>query len=79
MRCIVSAGVHFWYVLSHQKVYHVYNIVVKLSQRGFYDNALARMEEIEPETLRILRYSQYWTVHLGLLKLRRHLHRLVYS
>ncbi|KAK3172503.1 hypothetical protein OEA41_005825 [Lepraria neglecta] len=46
-----------------------------LSQKGRYEDALARMEEIEEETLGTLRYSQYWTSSLGLLKFRRHLHR----
>ena len=50
---------------------------VQLSQKGRYEDALARMEEIEEETLQTLRYSQYWTSSLGLLKFRRHLHRCV--
>ncbi|KAF6222916.1 hypothetical protein HO133_000967 [Letharia lupina] len=46
-----------------------------LAQRGRYEDALARMEEVDGETLRTLRHSQYWTSNLGLIKLRRHLHR----
>lgn len=52
------------------------NKCLQLSQKGRYEDAIARMEEIDGETLRNLRYSQYWTAQLGLLKLRRHLHRL---
>ncbi|KAK4693972.1 anaphase-promoting complex subunit 5, partial [Lecanoromycetidae sp. Uapishka_2] len=48
-----------------------------LSQKGRYEEAIARMEEVDEETLRPLRYTQYWTANLGLLKLRRHLHRYV--
>jgi len=32
------------------------------------------MEEVDDETLRTLRYQQYWTANMGLLKLRRFLH-----
>lgn len=49
----------------------------QLAQRGRYEDALTRMEEIDKETLRTLKYSQYWTSNLGLIKLRRHLHRFV--
>ena len=49
----------------------------KLALRGQYVDAITRMEEVADGTLRILRHAQYWTAHLGLLKLRRHLHRLV--
>ncbi|KAL9132294.1 MAG: hypothetical protein Q9175_006534 [Cornicularia normoerica] len=46
-----------------------------LAQRGRYEDALTRMEEVDEETLRTLRHYQYWTSNLGLIKLRRHLHR----
>lgn len=46
-----------------------------LAQRGRYEDALTRMDEVDEETLRTLRHSQYWTVNLALIKLRRHLHR----
>lgn len=47
----------------------------QLSQKGRHEDALARMDEIDEETLRNVRYLQYWTAHIGLLKLRRYLHR----
>ena len=50
---------------------------MQLYQRGKYKQALARMEEVDEEILQTLRYSQYWTASLGLLKFRRHLHRYV--
>ena len=34
------------------------------------------MESIEPEMLRTLKYQQYWTVYMGLLKTQHALHRL---
>ncbi|SLM38451.1 Tetratricopeptide-like helical domain [Lasallia pustulata] len=46
-----------------------------LSQRGRYDEAIARMDEIDRDTLRILKHHQYWTVYSGLLKLQRQLHK----
>ncbi|KAL6713553.1 APC5 protein [Lecanora helva] len=46
-----------------------------LSQRGRYEDAIVRMEEIGEENLRTLRYYQYWTAQVGLLKLRRYLHQ----
>lgn len=51
--------------------------IEQLYQKGRYEDAIARMEEVDEETLRTLRYSQYWTANLGLLKLRRYLHRFV--
>ena len=45
--------------------------------RGKFEEALARMEEVDQETLRTLKHYRYWIVSMGLLKLQRHLHRLV--
>lgn len=52
---------------------------MQLLQKGRYEDAIARMEEVDEETLRTLRYSQHWTASLGLLKLRRHLHQYVFK
>ena len=45
-----------------------------LFQKGRYEDAITRMNQVDEETLRTLRYTQYWTANLGLLKMRRHLH-----
>ncbi|KAI4105476.1 MAG: hypothetical protein L6R37_002739 [Teloschistes peruensis] len=42
-----------------------------LARKGKYEEALSCMDEVDPEILRNLRYQQHWTLHLGLLKLRR--------
>ncbi|KAL8953975.1 MAG: hypothetical protein Q9222_000185 [Ikaeria aurantiellina] len=36
---------------------------------------MARMDQIDSEALRTLRYQHYWLTNLGILKLRRHLNR----
>ncbi|MCJ1260973.1 Anaphase-promoting complex subunit 5 [Lobaria immixta] len=46
-----------------------------LAQRGRYYEALDRMNEVDQESLRTLKYYQYWTAYLGMLKLQRHLHK----
>ncbi|KAI4248441.1 MAG: hypothetical protein L6R40_001001 [Gallowayella cf. fulva] len=46
-----------------------------LARRGRYDEAISRLDEVDPEALRTLRYQQFWTTNLGIIKLRRHLHR----
>ncbi|KAL8691630.1 MAG: hypothetical protein Q9218_003185 [Villophora microphyllina] len=47
----------------------------QLARKGRYEEALCRMDEVDPEALRTLKYQQYWTTFLGLLKIRRHLYR----
>ncbi|KAL8661367.1 MAG: hypothetical protein Q9202_005669 [Teloschistes flavicans] len=46
-----------------------------LARKGEYEEALSCMEKVDLEALRTLRHQQYWTLHLGLLKLRRSLYR----
>jgi anaphase-promoting complex subunit 5 len=46
-----------------------------LAQRGRYDQAVTRLNEISSDTLRTLKNQQLWTFFSGLLKLRRQLHR----
>ncbi|KAL8733624.1 MAG: hypothetical protein Q9166_002034 [cf. Caloplaca sp. 2 TL-2023] len=46
-----------------------------LARKGRYEEAISRMEKVDPDALRTLRYQQFWTTNLGILKLRRHLHR----
>ncbi|KAL8659686.1 MAG: hypothetical protein Q9226_000311 [Calogaya cf. arnoldii] len=46
-----------------------------LARKGRWEEAISRMDEVDHEALRTLRYQQFWTTNLGILKLRRHLHR----
>ncbi|KAL8675261.1 MAG: hypothetical protein Q9168_000382 [Polycauliona sp. 1 TL-2023] len=46
-----------------------------LARKGRWEEAISRMDEVDQEALRTLRYQQFWTTNLGILKLRRHLHR----
>ncbi|KAL8681501.1 MAG: hypothetical protein Q9186_002387 [Xanthomendoza sp. 1 TL-2023] len=46
-----------------------------LARKGQYDEAISRMDMVEPEALRTLKYQQFWNTNLGILKLRRHLHK----
>lgn len=48
----------------------------QLAMRGRYEEALARMEDLDQETIRTLKHHQYWIASMGLLKLQRHLHKL---
>ena len=47
----------------------------QLAVGGRYHDALARMECIDPNILRVLKHQQYWGTCMGLLKLQRALHR----
>lgn len=47
----------------------------QLAMKGKYEEALARMEKLDQETLRTLKHYHYWIASIGLLKLQRHLHR----
>ena len=49
----------------------------QLAQRGRYEDSLTRMQEVDEEAMRTLRHFQYWAFNLGIIKLRRHLHRFV--
>ena len=49
----------------------------QLAQRGRYEDSLTRMQEVDEEAMRTLRHFQYWASNLGIIKLRRHLHRYV--
>ncbi|KAL8922205.1 MAG: hypothetical protein Q9172_003666 [Xanthocarpia lactea] len=46
-----------------------------LARKGWWEEAISRMDEVDQEALRTLRYQQFWTTNLGILKLRRHLHK----
>ncbi|KAL8862317.1 MAG: hypothetical protein Q9178_001326 [Gyalolechia marmorata] len=46
-----------------------------LARKGRWKEAISRMDEVDHEALRTLRYQQFWTTNLGILKLRRHLHK----
>ena len=46
-----------------------------LVQRGRYQAATEMMESIPAHVKRVLKYNQYWTFCMGMLKLRRYLHR----
>jgi len=45
--------------------------------RGRFDEALERLEDVDQEPLRTLKVYQYWSTYIGLLKLRRAIHRSV--
>ena len=46
-----------------------------MTQKGRYEDAMTRMDEVDAASLRILKNYQYWTMFSGLLKLKRLLHR----
>ena len=46
-----------------------------LALRGRYDEALARLERLDPNALRSWKPAQYWHKFRGLVRLRRDLHR----
>lgn len=46
-----------------------------LLQKGQYKAATEMMESVPPHVIRVLKYHQYWTFCMGMLKLRRYLHR----
>ncbi|KAI9749822.1 MAG: anaphase promoting complex subunit 5 [Lichina confinis] len=46
-----------------------------MAQKGRYEDAMSRMDEVDSSSLRILKNYQYWTMFAGLLKLKRLLHR----
>ncbi|CAO1600026.1 APC5 protein [Xanthoria calcicola] len=46
-----------------------------LARKGRWEEAISRMDEVDHEALRTLRYQQFWITNLGILKLQRHLHR----
>ncbi|KAL9621723.1 MAG: hypothetical protein Q9160_003841 [Pyrenula sp. 1 TL-2023] len=46
-----------------------------LVQEGRYQQALELLEGVSPDTLRVLKYQQYWVFFIGLIKLRRHIRR----
>ncbi|KAH0536380.1 hypothetical protein FGG08_006754 [Glutinoglossum americanum] len=48
---------------------------LQMTLKGRYDDAMAKLDEIEVEDMKNLRIYQYWTTFSGLLKLKRQLHR----
>ncbi|KAL8380613.1 hypothetical protein RB595_005067 [Gaeumannomyces hyphopodioides] len=46
-----------------------------LVSRGHYDEAIARLDAFDPDTLRSRRADQHWSRFRGLIRLRRELHR----
>ncbi|KAF3284434.1 anaphase promoting complex subunit 5 [Orbilia oligospora] len=46
-----------------------------IAQKGRFEEALERLENIDVESLRTLKYYQYWATYGGLIRLRRELFR----
>jgi anaphase-promoting complex subunit 5 len=46
-----------------------------LVQRGRYKAATEMMDSVSEHIKRVLKYNQYWTFYMGMLKLRRYIHR----
>ncbi|KAF3912649.1 hypothetical protein ABW21_db0201453 [Orbilia brochopaga] len=46
-----------------------------IAQRGRFDEALERLGSIDQETLRTLKYYQYWATYGGLIRLKREIFR----
>ncbi|KAL8734414.1 MAG: hypothetical protein Q9181_003217 [Wetmoreana brouardii] len=64
-----------WTLLSTTLLSEAKLALSNLARKGRYEEAVSRMDEVDQESLRTLRYQQYWITNLGLLKLHRHLHR----
>lgn len=62
-------------VLSLVNYHQQLTFFFKLAQKGRYDQAVTQLNKIPSDTLRTLKNQQHWTFYLGLLKLRRQLHR----
>lgn len=50
-------------------------IAYLLAQRGEYDQAMAQLEHLDPNSLRSLKAHQYWLCFQGILRLKRDLHQ----
>ena len=50
-----------------------------MTEKGHYEAARARMDEVERDWLCALRLNQYWAVFCGILKLKRELRRYVFD
>ena len=55
---------------------HAYK--TQLAQKGRFNEALDRLEDINPKIRHIFRLSQYWSFFSGLLKLKRQMLRYVW-
>ncbi|KAL8695853.1 MAG: hypothetical protein Q9224_003114 [Gallowayella concinna] len=64
-----------WTLLGTTLLSEAKLILCNLARKGQYDEAISRMDMVEPEALRTLKYQQFWNTNLGILKLRRHLHK----
>ncbi|MCJ1396268.1 Anaphase-promoting complex subunit 5 [Xylographa bjoerkii] len=66
---------HFDHSSAEELLYAVCKRSCALALRGRYNDALARMERIDPDILRTLKHQQYWRSCMDLLKLQHALYR----
>lgn len=73
--CEVFLRCHARYTVFDDQLKVTSRIASMLALRGKYDEALERLESIDPNSLRSWKPSQYWHKFRGIIKLRRDLHQ----
>ncbi|MCJ1386785.1 Anaphase-promoting complex subunit 5 [Xylographa soralifera] len=66
---------HFEHASAEEMLHAVTKRACAMALKGRHDDALARMESIDPGILRTLKHRQYWRMYMGLLKLQHALYR----
>jgi len=74
---IVKALCRGAYLVCCLSCLRIFLTILQLSQKGRFDEALEKMDQVDPENLRTLRIYQYWATYLALIKLTRAIYRYV--
>lgn len=75
MTCEVFLRVHAHDAIFEDELKVTCCLAGLLVARGHYDEATARLDSLDPDTLRSWKVGQYWSRFRGLIRLRRELHR----
>lgn len=75
INCELFVGKYAKYAPTEDMVKAQCRSAFLIAQRGRFDDALDRLDNIDKESLRTLRFYQYWAMYGGLIRLKRELSR----
>ena len=73
--CDIFLSCHARYALFDDTLRFTCRIAHLLVERGRYDEAMEKLENMEANSLRSWKANQYWLTYRGILRLKRDLHR----
>ncbi|KAL2065443.1 hypothetical protein VTL71DRAFT_3113 [Oculimacula yallundae] len=73
--CDIFLSCHARYALFDDTLRFTCRVAHLLAEKGRYDEAMAKLESLDENSLRSWKANQYWLKYRGILRLKRDLHR----